>query len=84
VKPGVPGQQRTAETKTSRLTIGRHAFGCDSNQNFADPHRDWEQVAAPHGEFFRSIRPANNIVQIVHFVEPDRLVEIEADAVVED
>lgn len=44
---------------------------------------DWERVAAVHGEFFRSSRPANTIMQIVRFIDPDWLVEIEADAVVE-
>lgn len=41
---------------------------------------DWEQVAAVHGEFFGSIRPANTIMQVVRFIDPDWLVEIEADA----
>ena len=45
---------------------------------------DWEQVAAVHGEFYASIRPANTIMQVVRFIDPDWLVEIEADAVVED
>lgn len=45
---------------------------------------DWEQVAAVHGEFFGDIRPANTIMQVVRFIDPDWLVEIEADAVVED
>ena len=45
---------------------------------------DWEQVAAVHGEFFRNIRPANTIMQVVRFIDPDWLVEIESDAVVED
>lgn len=45
---------------------------------------DWEQVAAVHGEFFGSIRPANTIMQVVSFIDPDWLIEIEADAVVED
>jgi len=45
---------------------------------------DWERVAAVHGEFFGSIRPANTIMQVVRFIDPDWLVEIEADAVVED
>jgi enamine deaminase RidA (YjgF/YER057c/UK114 family) len=44
---------------------------------------DWEQVATVHGEFFRSIRPANTIMQVVRFIDPEWLVEIEADAVVE-
>jgi len=45
---------------------------------------DWEEVAAVHGEFFGSIRPANTIMQVVRFIDPDWLVEIEADAIVED
>jgi len=45
---------------------------------------DWEPVAAVHGEFFGSIRPANTIMQVVRFIDPDWLVEIEADAIVED
>jgi len=32
---------------------------------------DWEQVAAVHGEFFGNIRPANTIVQVVRFIDPD-------------
>jgi enamine deaminase RidA (YjgF/YER057c/UK114 family) len=44
---------------------------------------DWEQVAAVHGELFGSIRPANTIMQVVRFIDPDWLIEIEADAVPE-
>ena len=44
---------------------------------------DWERVATVHGEFFRSISPANTIMQVVRFIDSDWLVEIEADAVVE-
>ena len=45
---------------------------------------DWQAVAAVHGEFFREIRPVNTIMQISRFIDPDWLVEIEADAVIED
>jgi enamine deaminase RidA (YjgF/YER057c/UK114 family) len=44
---------------------------------------DWQVVAAVHGEFFRDIRPANTIMQISRFIDPEWLVEIEADAVVD-
>jgi enamine deaminase RidA (YjgF/YER057c/UK114 family) len=45
---------------------------------------DWEKVALVHGEFFGGIRPANTVMQVVRFIDPDWLVEIEADAVVEE
>ena len=44
----------------------------------------WEAVAGVHGEFFRDIRPANTIMQVSRFIDPDWLVEIEADAVIDD
>ena len=43
---------------------------------------DWQAVAAVHGEFFGAIRPANTIMQVSRFIDPDWLVEFEADAVV--
>jgi enamine deaminase RidA (YjgF/YER057c/UK114 family) len=45
---------------------------------------DWQAVAAVHGECFRDIRPVNTIMQVVRFIDPEWLVEIEADAVVDD
>ena len=45
---------------------------------------DWQAVAAVHGEFFGSIRPASTIMQVSRFVDPDWLIEIEADAIVEE
>ncbi len=43
---------------------------------------DWERVARVHGEFFRDVRPANTVMQVSRFIDPDWLVEVEADAVV--
>jgi enamine deaminase RidA (YjgF/YER057c/UK114 family) len=45
---------------------------------------DWQAVAAVHGEFFGEIRPANTIMQVSRFIDPEWLVEFEADAVVDD
>jgi enamine deaminase RidA (YjgF/YER057c/UK114 family) len=45
---------------------------------------DWESVGQVHGEFFGEIRPANTVMQVTRFIDPDWLVEIEADAVIDD
>lgn len=44
--------------------------------------QDWEVVAPVHGEFFEDIRPASTVVQVSGFIDPEWLVEVEADAVV--
>jgi len=44
---------------------------------------DWQAVAAVHGEFFGDIRPANTIMQVSRFIDPEWLVEFEADAVID-
>ncbi len=45
---------------------------------------DWESVGRAHGEAFGAIRPANTVMQVSRFIDPDWLVEIEADAWIED
>ena len=42
---------------------------------------DWKAVGQVHGEFFNDVRPATTVMQVVGFIDPDWLVEIEADAV---
>lgn len=43
----------------------------------------WQDAARAHGEIFADIQPACTFVEVSRFINPDWLVEIEADAYVE-
>ena len=42
----------------------------------------WEELGRVHGQFFGSVRPATSMVEVRRLIDPDMLVEIEAEAIV--
>ncbi len=42
----------------------------------------WQDVGRAHGEVFGTIRPATTMVEVKRLIDPDMLVEIEADAII--
>jgi enamine deaminase RidA (YjgF/YER057c/UK114 family) len=45
---------------------------------------DWERVAAVRGEYFRDIRPVDTVMQVSGFINPDWLVEVEVEAIIDE
>lgn len=42
----------------------------------------WKEAARAHGEYFGTIRPVCTFVQVVCFIDPEWLIEMEADAII--
>ena len=49
---------------------------------FLKDMKNWQEAGRAHGEFFKDIRPASTMIQIVQAIDPSWLIEIEADAIV--
>ena len=43
----------------------------------------WTEASMAHAEMFKDIRPVTTVVAVTAFVDPDWLIEIEVDAVVD-
>ena len=87
VAPGDPAAQmrRCVEiVRTALEQLGASLSDVVRTRTLLTRIEDWETVGQVHGEFFREIRPANTVMQVTRFIDPDWLVEIEVDAVVED
>jgi enamine deaminase RidA (YjgF/YER057c/UK114 family) len=68
-------EQALNEAKASlRHVVRTRIFVTDITQ--------WEAVGRAHAEVFGDIQPATTMVQVSALIDPDMLVEIEADAIV--
>jgi enamine deaminase RidA (YjgF/YER057c/UK114 family) len=44
----------------------------------------WQDIGRAHGETFGAVRPATSMVEVRRLIDPDMLVEIEADAIIDE
>jgi len=45
---------------------------------------DWEKVAKVRSEYFNEIRPVDTVVEVSKFINPEWLIEIEVDAIIDE
>ncbi len=45
---------------------------------------DWEKVAKVRTEYFKDIRPVDTVVEVSKFINPEWLIEMEVDAIIDE
>lgn len=52
-------------------------------RTFVKRIEDWRAVAEVRAEYFKDIRPADTVMQVSTFIDPEWLLEIEVDAIID-
>ena len=82
--PVAQTRQTLANIATALENAGARLEHVVRTRIFVTDISQWEAIGRAHGEVFGAIRPACSLVQVSALVSPDMLVEIEADAVVDE
>ena len=82
--PGDAGAQTRRSLQIVREALEKAGFSLADvvrTRMFVTDISRWEEIGRAHGEFFGDVRPATSMLQVSGLIDPDMLVEIEADAV---
>ena len=77
-------RQAISNIETALSVVGAHLGDAVRTRIYVVNIEDWEQVGRAHAALFRPNLPASTMVEVRRLVDPQMLVEIEADAIVDD
>ena len=79
---GAQTRQVLANIRTALERAGARIEDVVRTRIFVTDITQWEAIGRAHGEVFANIRPVTAMVEVKQLIDPDMLVEIEADAVI--
>lgn len=82
--PRVQTLQTIANIEAALQALGASLEHVVRTRIYVTDITQWEAIGRAHGEVFAKIRPATSMVQVARLIDPQMLVEIEADAIVPD
>lgn len=84
---GDPYAQTVQALTNVETALGRAGASVDDvvrTRMFVTDIDAWEAIGEAHGEWFGEVRPATSMVEVSRLIDPDMVVEIEAEAYVQD
>jgi enamine deaminase RidA (YjgF/YER057c/UK114 family) len=82
--PYAQAKQAIANIERALAAAGAELADVVRTRIFVTDISHWQDIGRAHGEAFADIRPATTMVEVTRLIDPDLLVEIEADAVIID
>jgi enamine deaminase RidA (YjgF/YER057c/UK114 family) len=82
--PYAQAKQAIANIERALASAGARLADVVRTRIFVTDIAHWQDIGRAHGEAFADIRPATTMVEVARLIDPDMLVEIEADAVMID
>jgi enamine deaminase RidA (YjgF/YER057c/UK114 family) len=69
--------------KTALESVGAKVENVVRTRIYVTDITRWEEIGRAHGEFFKQIRPATTMIEIKSLINPEMLVEVEAEAIID-
>ncbi len=79
--PYAQAKQAIANIERALVSAGAGLADVVRTRIYVTDMAHWQDIGRAHGEAFADIRPATTMVEVARLIDPDLLVEIEADAV---